>query len=169
MARARGSSEGGTTPIELAMALPVLLLLMFGIFDFSRMVYARHRLRGYFNNPHAWPMNSVAQPASGCANAGSCFGMNEAQVRARSRNDALAMARTIRQDGIYIYSIGLGNLNNPNPLLTPDMAFLRQIANEGGIVSGSEPQGQVYFAPSAAELDEVFQSVAENILVRLAE
>ena len=61
------------------------------------------------------------------------------------------------------------NPNNPNPLLSPDMPFLREIANEGGIVSGSEPQGQVYFAPSAAELDDVFESLAEQILVRLAE
>lgn len=35
--------------------------------------------------------------------------------------------------------------------------------------SGSEPKGQAYFAPSAAELDDVFRTVAENILVRLAE
>jgi Flp pilus assembly protein TadG len=31
----------GTTVIEVALVLPVLLLLMMGIFDFSRMFYAR--------------------------------------------------------------------------------------------------------------------------------
>lgn len=127
------------------------------------------RVRGYFNNPDTYPaMNSTATP-NGCASVTTCFTWNENTVRATARTQALDRARTIRQDGIYIYSIGLGNPNNPNPLLSPDMPFLREIANEGGIVSGSEPQGQVYFAPSAAELDDVFESLAEQILVRLAE
>jgi hypothetical protein len=126
------------------------------------------KVRGYFNNPDALPINQSATP-SGCSNVASCFGMNESQVRTRARNDALAMASTIRQDGVYIFSIGLGNPNASDPILVPDMDFLRRIANEGGMESASEPKGQAYFAPSADELDEVFRTVAENILVRLAE
>jgi Mg-chelatase subunit ChlD len=126
------------------------------------------KVRGYFNNPDALPINQSAT-ASGCSNVASCFGMNEGQVRTRARNDALAMASTIRQDGVYIFSIGLGNPGASDPILVPDMDFLRRIANEGGMESASEPEGQAYFAPSADELDEVFRTVAENILVRLAE
>jgi Mg-chelatase subunit ChlD len=126
------------------------------------------RVRGYFNNPDALPINQAATP-SGCQDVSTCFGMNESQVRTRARNDALAMASTIRDEGVYIFSIGLGNPNASDPILVPDMDFLRRIANEGGIISSSQPKGQAYFAPSAAELDEVFRTVAENILVRLAE
>jgi Mg-chelatase subunit ChlD len=126
------------------------------------------KVRGYFNNPDALPINQSATP-SGCSNVASCFGMNESQVRTRARNDALAMASTIRQDGVYIFSIGLGNPNASDPILVPDMDFLRRIANGGGMESALEPKGQAYFAPSADELDEVFRTVAENILVRLAE
>jgi Flp pilus assembly protein TadG len=126
------------------------------------------RVRGYFDNPDALPMNQTATP-NGCNGASSCFGMNENAVRNRSRTDALAMARTIRQDGFLIYSIGLGNPALSNPLLVPDMNFLREVANEGGVSSPSEPQGKAYFAPSAADLDAVFQELAQSILVRLSE
>jgi Flp pilus assembly protein TadG len=128
-----------------------------------------NRVRGYFNTPDSWPINQVANPPSGCKDVTSCFGMNENAVRTRARTDALAMAQTARQDGFVIYSIGLGNPNNPNPILVPDMDFLRQIANESGVVSGSQPQGKAYFAPTGAQLDGVFQEVADQILVRLAE
>jgi Flp pilus assembly protein TadG len=126
------------------------------------------KVRGYFNNPDALPLNQLASP-SGCAGAVTCFNMNEDQVRTKARTDAEAQATVIRQDKIYIYCIGLGDPKATNPILQPDMDFLRRLANEGGIVSGSQPQGKAYFAPSAAELDKVFQAMAQDILVRLSE
>lgn len=126
------------------------------------------KVRGYFNNPDALPLNQLATP-NGCAGAVTCFGMNESQVRTKARTDAEAQAVTIRQDKVFIYCIGLGDPNATDPILQPDMDFLRRLANEGGIVSGSEPQGKAYFAPSAAELDKVFQAMAQDILVRLSE
>ena len=50
----------------------------------------------------------------------------------------------------------------------PDLDYLRMIANEGGIADSSQPQGQMFFAPSAAELQLVFDQVANALLVRLA-
>ncbi len=126
------------------------------------------KVRGYFDNPDALPLNKLATP-TGCAGVPSCFGMNEDQVRTKARTDAEDMANTIRQDKIFIYSIGLGDPKAKDPILIPDMDFLRRVANEDGIVSSSQPQGKAYFAPSAAELDVAFQAMARDILVRLSE
>lgn len=41
-------------------------------------------------------------------------------------------------------------------------------ANEGGVADGSQPRGRSYFAPSEAELEAVFNKVAQDLLVRLA-
>jgi Flp pilus assembly protein TadG len=126
------------------------------------------KVRGYFNNPDALPLNQQATP-SGCTGVVTCFGMNEDAVRTKARTDAEAMANSIRSDKIFIYSIALGDPSASDPLLQPDLDFLRRVSNENGTVDPSQPQGKVYFAPSAAELDAVFQSVAQDILVRLTE
>ena len=126
------------------------------------------KVRGYFNNPDALPLDQLASP-SGCSGAATCFGMNEDQVRTKARTDAEDMASTIRSNKIFIYCIALGDPKQTDPLLVPDLDFLRRIANENGIVSSSQPQGKTYFAPSAADLDKAFQAMAQDILVRLSE
>jgi Flp pilus assembly protein TadG len=126
------------------------------------------RVRGYFDNPDALPLNKIATP-SGCAGVATCFGFNEDAVRTKSRTNAEDQANIIRNDKIFIYSIGLGDPKLKDPILQPDMAFLRRIANENGIVSTSQPQGKAYFAPSAAELDDVFRAVAQDIVIRLTQ
>lgn len=126
------------------------------------------RVRGYFDNPDALPLNVIATP-SGCAGVATCFGFNEAAVRTKARTNAEDQANIIRNDKIFIYSIGLGDPKLSNPILQPDMDFLRRIANENGIVSASQPQGKAYLAPSAAQLDDVFRAVAQDIVVRLTQ
>ncbi len=126
------------------------------------------RVRGYFDNPDALPLNVLATP-SGCRGVVTCFGFNEAAVRTKARTNAEEQANIIRNDKIFIYSIGLGDPNLSNPILQPDMAFLRRIANENGIVSSSQPQGKAYLAPSAADLDAVFRAVAQDIVIRLTQ
>ncbi len=126
-----------------------------------------NQVRGYFNNPNSLPINSIPA-ANGCVNVSSCFTTwNEAAVRTKSRNAALEVASAIRAEGVYIYSIGLGD-PLAGPLLAPDLPYLRQISNEDGVVSASQPQGKVYFAPSEEELVTVFNQVAQDLLVRLA-
>ena len=66
------------------------------------------------------------------------------------------------------HSIGLGNPSASNPLLQPDMTYLQQLANQGGVRISNEPQGKAYFAPSAGQLQQVFDLVAQDLLVRLA-
>jgi hypothetical protein len=78
------------------------------------------------------------------------------------------MADAIRGQGITIYVIALGDPGQPDPLLTPDLDYLRVIANEGGITNSSQPEGRMFFAPSASQLQSVFNLVAQDLLVRLA-
>jgi hypothetical protein len=66
-----------------------------------------------------------------------------------------------------VYTIGLGDPDNAPR--APDPDFLGQVANQDGVSSPSEPKGEMYFAPTAEELDDTFRSVAESILVRLSE
>jgi hypothetical protein len=50
----------------------------------------------------------------------------------------------------------------------PDLDYLRLLANEGGVADPNQPKGRMFFAPSAAELEEVFDLVTADLLARLA-
>jgi hypothetical protein len=71
--------------------------------------------------------------------------------------------------GMYIYSVGLGS--------SVDQAFLQQIANDpaSSTYDPNQPEGQAVFAsncPSSqcsAELQQVFQTIAAKILLRLTQ
>jgi hypothetical protein len=131
-------------------------------------------LRGYFNDPDNLPSDEIARPpapryeADGCWRVATCGPWSENSVRRAARELSIAMADRIRSEGIYIYSIGLGNPASSDPLLVPDLDYLRIIANEGGSVDSDQPAGKAFFAPSAAQLDEVFNLVAQDLLVRLS-
>ncbi len=135
---------------------------------------------GYFNNPvqmaeqmatiGAFYTGSGGNWPGGCAGATStCSGMPIPTTLLQNMEAAgLAQANLLRQDGVLVYSIGLGNPAQTNPSLIPDQTYLRKIANEGGVVSANQPQGKMYFAPSAAQLEAVFREVANDLVVRLA-
>lgn len=148
---------------------PTAIRGSFGGEDRIMAVYTTGNVvRGYFNDPDDLDPDEVANPPNGCFNVFSCFTYNHTEVREQGRQDALAWADQIRDEGIFIYSIGLGNPFASNPLLVPDLDFLREIANENGQTDSTQPTGRAYFAPSAAELEEVFNQVAQDLLVRLA-
>jgi Mg-chelatase subunit ChlD len=151
---------------------PTAMRGVFGGQDRMMAVYTTQnngRMRGYFDNPDNLPADSPASP-SGCQNFLTCFSTwTEPTIRAQARQNGIDQANLIRSAGIWIYSIGLGNSNAGNPLLVPDMPYLRQLANENGIADPSQPQGKAYFAPTPAELNTVFQQVAADIMVRLAQ
>jgi hypothetical protein len=130
-------------------------------------------LRGYFDDPDHLPTDEIARPpdpwkADGCWQVAACGPWNETNVRRAARELSIAMADQIRSEGIYIYSIGLGDPTKTDPLLVPDLDYLRVIANEDGIVNSSQPAGKAFFAPSATQLDKVFNLVAQDLLVRLS-
>jgi len=127
------------------------------------------KMRGYFDDPDNLPTDEAAT-ASGCGGMTSCFGVwTEPIIRAQARQRGIDEADAIRNDGIYVYSIGLGNPNAGNPLLQPDMAYLELLSNQDGVANPGQPQGKAYLAPTAAELQSVFDQVASDILVRLAQ
>lgn len=129
---------------------------------------ANGALRGYFDNPDQIPLDVLAQP-DGCDQAPSCFGTwDESTVRTQAQLMGLTTASQIRDLGIIVYVIALGNPGQSDPLLTPDLAYLRRVANEDGIESASQPQGRMFFAPSASELGRVFDLVAQDLVVRLS-
>ena len=64
--------------------------------------------------------------------------------------------------------IGLGNPGAP-VVQVPDHDFMQMLANVGGNTDPTQLQGAYYFAPSVAELGDVFEAVAEDILVRLTQ
>jgi Flp pilus assembly protein TadG len=122
-------------------------------------------VRGYFNDPDNLPDNQTVNP-DGCRNVASCFGFSEYTTRQEAKDKGIEFASLIRQRDIYVYTIGLGNPSATDPLLTPDLDYLRILANEGGQVP-DQPRGRMYFAPSSSELEAVFRQVAQDLLVRL--
>ena len=82
-------------------------------------------------------------------------------------NDAMYRANlaasSMRSQGIVVYSIGLGNKISE--------AFLQQIANDpaSAAFDSTQPIGEAVFAPTAADLEGVFQDIANKILLRISQ
>lgn len=82
---------------------------------------------------------------------------NEAMYR------AVQVANSMRAQGVVIYSIGLGDKIS--------QVFLQQIANDpaSSTFDPNSPAGEAVFAPTAADLQGVFQTIASEILLRLSQ
>jgi Flp pilus assembly protein TadG len=94
-------------------------------------------------------------------------GTTQPLTQANIANDAMyraiQVANSMRAQNIVIYSIGLGDKIS--------QAFLQQIANDpaSSTFNPNEPVGQAVFAPTAADLQGVFQTIASEILLRLSQ
>jgi hypothetical protein len=127
-----------------------------------------NKIRGFFDNPQSIPMNQSPSP-SGCAGAATCFGTwNEATVRDQARANGIASADALRAAGVFVYTIALGNPGAADPLLQPDLPYLETLANVSHKTHPTQPAGQSYFAPTADQLNDVFQALAKDLLVRLS-
>ena len=127
-----------------------------------------NRVRGYFDNPMSIAMNKSPVP-NGCAGTVSCFETwTEESVRDQARKSGVAAAEAIRASGAFLYTIALGNPGAADPLLQPDLGYLEGLANVDKKTNPTQPAGRSYFAPSAGELDDVFQALAKDLLVRLS-
>ena len=157
-----GPFEGGSALGPFSSGIP-------GVEDRMMAVFTTNsgRVRGYFDDPDGLPTDGTASP-SGCNYVSSCWGWNESEVRDKGRDAGLEVANAIRAGSIYIYSIGLGD-PGATPMEQPDMDYLREISNEGGATDPGQPSGRAYFAPSPNELEAVFNQVAQDLLVRLAQ
>ena len=89
--------------------------------------------------------------------------LNQMNIANDAMYRAVQVANNMRAQGMVIYSIVLGNKITE--------AFLQQIANDpaSSTFNASEPVGQAVFAPTANDLDAVFQSIASEILLRLSQ
>ena len=74
---------------------------------------------------------------------------------------ALNVANQIRTANILIYSIGLGGALNQD--------FLKNIANDptGSAYTTNQISGEAAFAPDASQLQAIFDTIANKILLRL--
>jgi Flp pilus assembly protein TadG len=122
---------------------------------------------GYWNDPETLPMNRQPTP-DGCRVVRSCYGYYRDDVFRIATGNGAYWANEIREQGILVYTIGLGDTSRPpGHILQPDQDYLRELANEGGITDPDQPKGRMYFAPSAGEIRTVFKLVAQDLLARL--
>ncbi|HUK83292.1 MAG TPA: VWA domain-containing protein [Verrucomicrobiae bacterium] len=107
---------------------------------------------------------SVSPPPTDVSTTSGCAPLTiEAQKR------ALVVAEQARQQGNFIYVIGLGDPNGPGECGFPpiNLPFLLQIANDpsGPNYNPNEPAGLAVFASTAVDLQVVFDYIASKILV----
>ena len=106
-------------------------------------------------------MNPYVFPAQ---DTGTNQAINVTNITADATYRTETLATKMRTtDQITIYSIGLGNLINK--------PYLQDIANDPAAATydSSQPSGEAVFAPTAAQLDAVFQTIASKILLRLSQ
>jgi hypothetical protein len=130
-----------------------------------------NRLGGYYNDPDNLPSDSNGSYA-GCQGVTWCGIWTEVGQRNAVTADAIAHnngrigANLIRAGDALVYTIGLGN-PNANLAFQPNQAFMQELANVNG--AGGPLIGKYFFAPNANELEAVFNAVAQDLLVRLAQ
>ena len=94
---------------------------------------------------------------------------SRANITADAQYRALQVANALRAEGVYVYSVGLGS--------DPSETFLQEVANDPAspTYNSSQPQGIAVFAPDCPsstctqELQQVFQTIASKILLRLTQ
>jgi hypothetical protein len=111
--------------------------------------------------PPNW-MTFYSQQSKTYKGAGMSNISNEAFYRAENS------ANTALNQNVTIYSIGLGNSITGQSVA---QSFLYQVANDPNspTFNSNLPQGQALFAPTSAQLDQVFQTIASKILLRLTQ
>ncbi len=123
-------------------------------------------------NGTTWsPSNYCLKSLAGFTSAidGKIKAFTRLNVTADAKYQAIQIANAMRAEGMYVYSVGLGN--------SIDKSFLQQVANDPASSSydPSQPQGLAVFAPNCpssqctAELQQVFQTIAAKILLRLTQ
>jgi Flp pilus assembly protein TadG len=86
-----------------------------------------------------------------------------ANVTEEAEYRALQVAKDMRAAGTTVFSIGLGDDINKD--------FLKELANDptGQNFDPNMPVGDAVFAPTADDLQEVFETIATRILLRLTQ
>jgi Flp pilus assembly protein TadG len=104
-----------------------------------------------------------AQDGGGNALSPTSTAQTDISNDATYRTEQLADVMRNSTNNITIYSIGLGDKINET--------YLEDLANDPSAptYNSSQPQGEAVFAPSASQLDAVFQTIASKVLLRLSQ
>ena len=96
---------------------------------------------------------------------GSSYPYTMVNIIQESTNRCIQVANQMRAAGMYVYCIGL-NVGGVGAL---DADFLKQVANAEGspTFNGNLPKGLALTTGNGADLTELFQQVAGDILLRL--
>lgn len=124
--------------------------------------YGGSTVAGYWDDPlNTLPDQGNPPAPDGCSGATVCLnGWNAVRSQNQAHDNGRFWADAIRAQGVYVYTIGLG---------FAVQSYLQELANEGGISDPNQLQGRTYIAPTADDLQAVFDLVASDIFVRLAQ
>jgi Flp pilus assembly protein TadG len=103
---------------------------------------------------------------------GNLTNFSRTAITSDAQYRSLQVATAMRNEGIYVYSIGLGS--------APSQTFLQEIANDPAspTYDSTQPVGEAIMAPDCStpnsqkcntELQQVFQTIAARILLRLTQ
>lgn len=116
-----------------------------------------------FLNPNNGFQTSCSANSFPSQLAGGSVSLTQTNICNDAMYRAEQLADTMRTEGITVYSIGLGDKIN--------QTYLQQVANDPAspTYNASEPVGIAAFAPTADDLESVFQTIASKILLRLTQ
>jgi Flp pilus assembly protein TadG len=114
-------------------------------------------------------------PVTGAVTSNAVDVTNCTAMHDEAENRAEWIAYLARQAGYTIYCIGLGNPNAQGecggafPVVNP--VFLKALANTSDSVNynPNQPQGDFAIASDSSQLNDVFQTIAAKILLRLSQ
>lgn len=155
-------TDGWANTVEDTLACPANTLLNFGGCAPPEAAVGWCSNYGFYN--------PVTGSGVGCGattfpsqQTGTSETLNNLNIANEAMYRANLTATSMRQQNIVVYSIGLGNKISE--------AFLQQVANDPASVTydPAQPEGEAVFAPTPADLDAVFQTIAAKILLRLSQ
>jgi Flp pilus assembly protein TadG len=94
--------------------------------------------------------------------AGGNVALTQGNIATDAMYRTVQVAQAMQAEGIVIYSIGLGDKISKT--------FLQEVANDPAspTFNANEPMGQAVFAPTASQLNAMFQTIAAEISLRLS-
>ncbi|HXZ88644.1 MAG TPA: VWA domain-containing protein [Candidatus Binataceae bacterium] len=116
-----------------------------------------------FVNPTTGSSTSCGASQFPSQSAGGNVALTESNIATDAMYRTVLVAQAMQAEGIVIYSIGLGDKIS--------QTFLQQVANDPAspTFNGNLPIGEAVFAPTASQLDAVFQTIAAQISLRLSQ